>query len=349
MKRLFCILLSISMLLSLAACGKPDPEQVAFEEACALLEAGKYQEAYAALTALESYRRIQEKIDEAAAGIEAQRLAGEEAAMQTELEQLGFLCDTTWHELGGTIDLTFEEYQNGGSLLHCRYWNDWGTLESFDIHWKFINGEIRTAYFPGLDPDVNPELGHLVTPEERDGVTHLLVGDLDFVRSEDYGPFAPVEIEITIDNWQEYFEILEGQKWEYDDFGTACGVRLITAIALKEGFRDRLVLPQTSVAFGYTYDNMERAVQAIDFEAQIAQTGGVTFISNTDTADTKIFGLESYDLTTDNDSIAEFPQIYCQLTSGFYSPANAHFEHHFYTCEDHVIDRAAGTLVLIPE
>ena len=61
MKRLFCVLLSISMLLSLAACSQPDPEQEAFEAACALLEEGKYQEAIDAFSRLESYRKVQEK------------------------------------------------------------------------------------------------------------------------------------------------------------------------------------------------------------------------------------------------------------------------------------------------
>ena len=349
MKRMICTLLAAVLLLSLAACGKPDPEQEAFEAACALLEEGNYAEAIKAFSQLESYRKVQEKIDEAEAALEAQWLASEEAARQAELEQLGFLYGTTWHELGGTIELTFDGYQHGGSPLHCRYWDGWGNLETFDAHWVFIDGEIRAAYFPGIDPDAAMGAVHPMTAEERDGITHLLVGDLDFVRSEDYGPFAPVEVQITIDNWQEYFEILEGKKWEYDDFGTVCGVRLVTAIALKEGYRDRLVLPQTNVAFGYTYDDMGRAVQKIDFEARIAQTGGVTFIYNTDTASTIVFGLENYSLTTDNDSIAEFPQIYCQLTSGFYSPGDAHFGHQFFTCEDHVIDRAAGTLVLRPE
>lgn len=349
MKRLFCVLLSISMLLSLAACGKPDPEQLAFEAACALLEEGKYQEAIDAFSRLESYRKVQEKIDAAEAGLEAQWLASEEAAKQAELEKLGFLYGTTWHELGGTIELTFEEHQNGGSPLHCRYWEDRETLEDFDAHWKFIDGEIRVAYFPGLDPDAAPGAVHPVTAEERDGITHLLIGDLDFVRSEDYGSFAPVEIEVTLDNWQEYFEIREGYKWEQDDFGVTVGLRIITAIVLREEYRDRTVLDLTDVTFGYTSDQVERSVSQIDFENKIAIPGGVTFIYITDEAQTKSFSTAQWHLTTDNETIAEFPRVFLRLTEGYYSSGNAHFSHRFYIYQDHVVDRVAGTLVLRAE
>ena len=76
-----------------------------------------------------------------------------------------------------------------GSRLHCLYRYDWETTDAYDVHWKFIDREIRVAYFSGLDPDVDPELGHRVTPEARGGVTHLLIGGLDFVRTEDYGPY----------------------------------------------------------------------------------------------------------------------------------------------------------------
>ena len=91
MKRILCIILSILMLLSLAACGEPepDPEQLAFEAACALLEEGKYREAIDAFSRLESYRKVQSKINEAEAALEAQWLASEEAAKQAELEKLG--------------------------------------------------------------------------------------------------------------------------------------------------------------------------------------------------------------------------------------------------------------------
>ena len=356
MKRLTCILLSILMLLSLTACAQePDPEGQAFQAACALLEEGKYQEAYAAFTALDSYRRIQEKIDQSLTGMEQQRLAQEEAARQALLEKVGFLYGTTWRDIGSTTELTFGELADEGyggpfvGEVHFLDWMDATTRWEADYIWYLTEEGILISYLPELPQEDRPELGYPVTVEERDGTTHLLVGGYDFIPAEAYGPYEPASVQITMDNWQEYFEIREGFFWEKDDFGAVCGVRLITALCLKETYQDRVVLERTSVTFGYTYDDMGRAVQKIDFQERIAQTGGITFIYNTDTPATRIFGLENYDLTTDNDSVAELPQVYCQLTSGFYSPASTHFGHQFFTYEDHVIDRAAGTLMLRPE
>jgi hypothetical protein len=253
MKRILCIILSILMLLSLAACGEPepDPEQLAFEAACALLEEGKYQEAIDAFSRLESYRKVQSKIYEAEAALEAQWLASEEAAKQAELEKLGFLYGTTWHELGGTLEVTFDALMDGffGELRYS-YQRDRETVDENDGVWYFQDGNIWIGHLPGLDWEGAEELGHKAKTEERDGITHLLIGDLDFVRSEDYGAFAPVEIEITLDNWQEYFEIREGYKWEQDDFGVTVGLRIITAIVLREEYRDRTVLDLTDVTFG---------------------------------------------------------------------------------------------------
>ena len=349
MKRILCIILSILMLLSLAACcePEPDPEQLAFEAACALLEEGKYQEAIDAFSRLESYRKVQEKIDAAEAGLEAQWLVSEEAAKQAELEKLGFLYGTTWHELGGTIELTFEEHQNGGSPLHCRYWEDRETLEDFDAHWKFIDGEIRVAYFPGLDPDAAPGAVHPVTAEERDGITHLLVGDLDFVRSEDYGPYAPVEIEITLDNWQEYFEVHDVSHWRYDDFGVRNDVLYCTVLQVKEPYQDRVVLRSSKVTFGYTYDAVWMSVAKFDPENAIFTPGGIIRLAKPD--ESRTFNINaSYDTYPfgNFDTVDPFPLPYCVATfdSSYLTDASD-----FYYHNDLKIDRVAGTLMLLPE
>lgn len=349
MKRLFSILFALGMLLSLSACAAGEPalssEEQAFQAACALLEEGKYQEAYAAFTALESYQRIQEKVDEAAAGIEALRRAEEDAAKQTELEQLDFLCGTTWHELGGTTELTFDAYQRGGSRLHCLYRYDWETTDAYDVHWKFIDGEIRVAYFSGLDPDVDPELGHLVIPEERDGVTHLLIGGLDFVRTEDYGPYAPIEVEITPDNWQDYFEILEGPWWQYDDFGVRSDVAYTVVLCLKEEYRDRAILERSSVTFGYTYDVIFKSISQLDFENALLELGDTLRLIIQDQNNTFVTA-SSHDTYPYNDADFPFPHALGILSQGSYVQSSPDF---FDTIDNVIIDRVTGILVLKPE
>ena len=349
MKRILCIILSILMLLSLAACGEPepDPEQLAFEAACALLEEGKYQEAIDAFSRLESYRKVQEKIDEAEAALEAQWLASEKAARQAELEKLGFLYGTTWHELGGTAELTFEEHQNGGSLAHYRYWDDWRSLNDFDTHWVFIDGGIWINYLPDLDYDASGEYGYRATAEERDGVTHLLVGDLDFVRSEDYGPYAPVEIEITLDNWQEYFEVHDVPYWQYDDFGVRDSVEYCTVLQVKEPYQDRVVLRSSNVTFGYTYDAVLMSVAKFDPENAIFIPGVITWLANPDESETFNINAsyDSYPFGT-YDTENPFPLPYCVATlyTSYIPEATDFFFHN-----DLKIDRVAGTLVLRAE
>ena len=357
MKRIFCILLSLVMLLSLAACGAREaeptlsPEEQAFEAACALLEEGKYQEAYDAFNALESYRKVQVMIDQALHGMELERLAAEEAERQAQLEKVGFLYGTTWHELGGTLEITFDELLDGfyGELRYSN-WRDRETVDEYGSSWYHQNGQIWISSLPGLDWEAAQDLGHPVKTEERDGITHLLVGDLDFVRTEDYAPFAPTEIQVTLDNWQEYFEILEGYRWEQDDFGVTDGVSIITAIVVKEGYRDRMVLKLTDVTFGFTYDIVERSVSQIDLGNKIAVPGGVTFIWSNNESETRSFSTAQYHLTTNNETIAEFPSVFLQLTESSYRPATVHSAQCFpFFIQDHVIDRVAGTLVLRSE
>lgn len=199
MKQIICMIMSILMLLSLAACaaGEPEPtlspEEQAFEAACALLEEGKYKEAYAAFTTLESYQRIQEKIDEAAAGIEAERLAEEAAAKEALLQQVGFLYGTTWRDIGSTTELTFNECADDGTgegfvgTVHYLEWMEPTMKREADYNWFLREGSIYISYLPNLPRENIPEKGFLVTVEERDGVTHLLVGDYDFVPAEDQG------------------------------------------------------------------------------------------------------------------------------------------------------------------
>lgn len=361
MKKIITTILAALMLLFLAACGagaaEPtlSPEEQAFEAACALLEEGKYQEAYAAFTTLESYRRIQEKIDEAAAGIEAERLAEEEAAKQALLQQVGFLYGTTWRDTRSTAELTFGECQetDTGSFsgeVHYLDWIDSTTKREADYLWTMTAGEIYIPYLPVLGRENIPEEGFLITVEEQNGVIHLLVGECDFVRTEDYSPYEPTAVEITIDNWQEYFEIKEGLEWEYDDFGVCDGVRIITAICLKEAYQDRLILDRTNVTFGCTCDFNVRSVEQIDFENKLAVVGEIRDVLEQGLSFTNVFCSNHYDTRKDNTVIAELPQVFMELgNSSYYEPAHMHSPHCFLSYENHVIDRVAGTLVLRPE
>ena len=60
-------------------------------------------------------------------------------------------------------------------------------------------------------------------------------------------------IEITVDNWQDYFEIVEVTVWETDEAGEVVDCYgVITSLCLKEEFADRTVSENTELEFKYT-------------------------------------------------------------------------------------------------
>lgn len=63
----------------------------------------------------------------------------------------------------------------------------------------------------------------------------------------------PKEVEITVDNWQDYFEIVEVPVWEINDFNEISGCYgIITSICLKDEFVEKGVSEKTNLAFEYT-------------------------------------------------------------------------------------------------
>ena len=63
----------------------------------------------------------------------------------------------------------------------------------------------------------------------------------------------PKEVEITVDNWQEYFEIVEVPVWVFNDFDEIEGCYgIITSLCLKEEFVEKGVSEKTNLAFEYT-------------------------------------------------------------------------------------------------
>lgn len=186
MKKIITIVLAALMLLSLAACAAEEtqptlsPEEQAFEAACSLMEEGKYQEAIDAFSALESYRKIQKKIDEAQEALENQKLAEEAAVREAELKKIRHLLGT-WKSSDGTIELTFQE----NMFCHYREWMEPTMTREIDYAYTL---HAETAYleaFPVADPALKTDLGFPITVEDRDGIAHLLIAGYDFTRIEE--------------------------------------------------------------------------------------------------------------------------------------------------------------------
>ena len=63
----------------------------------------------------------------------------------------------------------------------------------------------------------------------------------------------PKEIIITVDNWQDYFEIKEVPTWDYNDFDEIEEIGYyVTAIVLKDEYANMEVSDETKLAFEYT-------------------------------------------------------------------------------------------------
>lgn len=184
MKKITAILIMLAMLLSLTACGAqeaaPSAAEQAYEDACALLAEGKYEEAIEAFTSLESYRRIQEKIDEAAAALEAQKLAEEQAAHEAHLANISHLLGK-WKSEDGTIELTFQE----DMLCHYREWIEVDMTREIDYPYTLAEDAAYLESMPVANQEEKTDLGFAITIEERDGVTYLTVGGIAFLRAEE--------------------------------------------------------------------------------------------------------------------------------------------------------------------
>lgn len=230
MKRIIALALILMMCLGMTACGATEDEK-AFEEANALLEAGDYEGALEKFYSIGLYNQTAEKIYQ----IEEQLRA----------EKVSFLTGT-WKDLNNDMTLTFSE--NG----------------KFTVTYPDGTGFDGEAWY-----DANDQLYLLdaVTIREIDGVTHMVSEYSDWVSEADYEAIGPKTVEITLDNWGEYFEIRETD-WQYrNDFGEIEQKGFGFGVFLKDEAASRLKDPYASVnvSFKVAYDEVMH--KATDIEA----------------------------------------------------------------------------------
>lgn len=65
-------------------------------------------------------------------------------------------------------------------------------------------------------------------------------------------------VEITLDNWQTYFEYRHDIEWSYNDFDEPIGATYITYLCVKDEYADRINLEQSNVI--WEYNESHRAV-----------------------------------------------------------------------------------------
>ena len=239
-KRLLSLILALVLCTSLAACGSGDnraaEEDKAFEEADALLAAGDYEGAIAAFSAIGRYQEITDKI------MEAEHLRYEAERLQSLANAEGLFgkwINAHVEAEGITMELTLNAdgtvVMNWGDSVHE------GTFGCKD--------NTLSLLMMGIDLQI----------EQKDGITHLVADEfnMDFVSEADYPAFAPVEIEITADNWQEYFELKEVTDITVNAFGEVDSIQPSVGVFLKEKYYSRLPANywDADLAFELTYDD----------------------------------------------------------------------------------------------
>lgn len=230
------ILSAVILLLWAALClaGCATAEERAYEEACLLLESGEYEAAMEAFSGIGMYRQISRKM--------------EEARQLLEEENTEFL-------LGEWVDLpsgTVFRFQEDGR----------GTLTTEEYSCTFL----YTCDGKAVQISVPLELE--LKAKKEDGLLHLKDADgiYDLVTMEEYESMQPVTVEITVDNWQEYFVARRAEDVGVDENGRVNHRETGYGIFLKEEYVSRLDL---SVSDGSVWFDLEHTYTPYILEGRL--------------------------------------------------------------------------------
>ncbi len=73
----------------------------------------------------------------------------------------------------------------------------------------------------------------------------------------DEGAPASVETQITLANWQEFFELKEAARWDENAFGEAETLRVVYYLVLRDEYKDRIDKSnEAAIAFEFEYDRI---------------------------------------------------------------------------------------------
>ena len=232
-KRFLSLILALVLCLAMTACASE--EDKAFEAADALLAAGDYEGAIAAFSAIGRYQEISEKIYEAEMlRMEAERLSG----IANAEAFFGNWINISPYYTEATVTLVL--HADGIGTM------SWGE-DSYDSNFSYKDNTISLDN-PIMELKIN----------EINGITHLISEEynMDFVSEADSAAFTPVDIEITLDNWQEYFEMKEVNSITVNDFGEVSYVQPSIGIFLKDEHYSRLLENywDLEISFELSYD-----------------------------------------------------------------------------------------------
>lgn len=267
MKKALALLLALCMLLTLCACAdsgadsNTDSSEKEFEAAKALYDAGDYENAIEALQNVGHYTEIAEMIAD--------------AQKQLAAENYAFLF-TTWKELAYS-DSTLTFFEDGS----CDAWGN-------SVQYTVEDGKVTVA---GVKLDITQE----------DGIYRLSGGEIDYVREEDYDRFlAAHTVELTLDNYLDYYEWAEERSEQLDAYGNISHVYVNHQLRLKEDYENRYNYTVSKVEIGYICERVDcqGSNMQIDFET-LEYTGGQSYTNTESNTGTFVGSPASYTDTYD--------------------------------------------------
>ena len=317
MKRIIILLLVLSMSLTLVACSGDGIDTV-IEEADKLLAEGDYVAALDTLNAADEYSKLIAKIN-------ATRLS------QLQAEKGNILG--TWINTEGTTMVTFRD-------------DFTGTITNLDnnieqtLDYEVTNdGRIYVTYPYNMKLSIAQE----------DNIVKLVneTATTTFVTEADYVLFAPEIIELTLDNWQDYFELREAIDLYSNEFGELQHFSIGYGLFLKDEFIPRLKNLE-NVSFELEAERFFRTVE-VD-EASGAYTTGDALDYNWDwhpdgqsgTFSATVWDRTKY--TSDDPRSSSYQQVCGTCTDGM-STYEGDVEYHC-VLENATLTRIQGTIEL---
>ena len=323
MKRIFALLLTLAMAVSLMACGSGDKK--AIEEAQALIDSGDYESAIELLTSIEQYQQITGMLDEAVQLMQEQE-------RQEQLAGADFLCGTWVCIDDMTTTLTYRE---DGTCSFADQYDTW------DSNFAYDNGVVTGI----LDTFTLGEYQGVPCLSGETFGRNLSEGEFfayRFVKEEDYEALGPKTVEITMENWEEYFELREIRLTYLNDFDEIDSIGFGYGIYLKEEYVEKLYTgyEAVSVAFKMEYDWRYRRVTNPTQDDYVI--GGVAW-----TADHKISTSQVFDYRYSEYIGVEQPE-YNAVCATFGSAGPIQDNDIFPSLENGVVIDVQGALILFP-
>ena len=228
MKKIISLLLVLALCLSLAACSGGGVDS-AIEEADKLLANGDYAGALAVLDEADAYSQLAEKAN---------------SIRLSQIQKDSFSILGTWKDTDGYYTITFND----------------------DFTGTWINGESQMS----MDYEITADGKIYITypsnmkliPTQADGINQLVneSGGTVLVSEADYEQFVPDVIEITMDNYLEYFELRETIELYTNEFGEVENFYFGHGLFLKEEYIGRLASLQ-NVSFELEADQEFRTAE----------------------------------------------------------------------------------------